>query len=220
MEILVVEDDKANANLIMKLLKANQYSPTLAENFAQGLEAIENVRFDLIILDWNLPDGSGFSLLQEIRSLLIDSQVLMLSANSDINFRVEALDNGADDYLCKPYSHLELTARVNSLLRRNSTNKNMSLKIGNITINKNNNTISKDEEVVNFTSAEYIIFTTLAFTSKKIFTKFELLDLIHKEYANSSSSNIIEVHIKNIRKKLNQKDIIQTVRGVGYKIRS
>lgn len=219
MNILVVEDDIANAKLVKKLLEVEHYKVDLAQSYAQGLEAVENYRYDLIVLDWNLPDESGLKLLQELRSLLIESQVLMLSANADVDYRVEALNNGADDYLCKPYSHLELIARINSLLRRNNSNKNMTLQLGTIFIDKLNQIIKNGEDTINLTQAEYIIFTSLAFNPNKIFTKFELLDLIHNDYTTSSMSNIIEVHIKNIRKKMANKEIIQTVRGVGYRLK-
>ena len=124
MNILVVEDDKANAQLISKLLIQEKYHVDISVNFAEAQKAIDTSYYSLIILDWNLPDGTGFELLKELRELLIESQVLMLSANSDITYRVQALDSGADDYLCKPYDIVELLARVKSLLRRNSQNKN------------------------------------------------------------------------------------------------
>jgi len=220
MDILVVEDDQANADLIYKLLTQEGYSVDLANTFSYATECIDNAFYHLIILDWNLPDGTGYTFLKEARELLIDSQILMLSANSDVEYRVKALNRGADDYLCKPYSQIELLARVKSLLRRTDSNKNTTIEIGTISINKNAKEIKADGNSINFTSAEYDIFVTLASNPKKIFTKFELLNLIHNEYETSAMSNIIEVHIKNIRKKLNNKEIISTVRSVGYKISS
>lgn len=218
MNILVVEDDRANAKLISKLLKLEQYHVDVAENFNEGQKALDKAYYHLIILDWNLPDGSGFELLKEARELLIESQVLMLSANSDITYRVKALDSGADDYLCKPYAIVELLARVKSLLRRSSQNKNTVLNIGNISLNKEIKKVSVDNEEINLTFAEYNIFEVMASNPNKTFTKFELLNLSNNEYASSVMSNIIEVHIKNIRKKLSSKEIIKTVRNIGYKI--
>lgn len=218
MNILVVEDDKANAELIYKLLKKEKYSVDLASNAKEALKAIDNALYHLIILDWNLPDGSGFDILQETRDLLIDSQVLMLSANSDIEYRVKALDSGADDYLCKPYALVELLARVKSLLRRSSTNKSTVLELGNISLNRQAKEVLVDDKEVAFTSAEYDIFEALSSNPNKTFTKFELLNLSNNEYGASMMSNIVEVHIKNIRKKLSNKEIIKTVRSVGYKI--
>ena len=218
MNILVVEDDSANAELISRLLKQEKYSVDLAVNLKEGLEAIDKAFYHLIILDWNLPDGSGYELLLETRELLIESQVLMLSANSDIAYRVKALDAGADDYLCKPYALVELLARVKSLLRRSSTNKSTLLELGNISVNRQSKEVLLEGTVVNFTSAEYDIFEAMASNPNKTFTKFELLNLSNNEYNASMMSNIIEVHVKNIRKKLNNKEIIKTVRSVGYKI--
>ena len=218
MNILVVEDDLSNAQLVEKLLKKDGYSVDVAQSFVDAVSCIDTTLYNLIILDWNLPDKSGYEFLKELRDLLIDSQVLMLSANDGVEYRVQALNSGADDYLCKPYSHIELLARVNSLLRRTSTNKNRIITLSNVTINKNIKEVKLDEEIVPLTIAEYTILESLASNQKKIFTKFELLSIIHNDYASSSMSNIIEVHIKNIRKKLHNKEIIATVRGIGYKI--
>jgi len=218
MNILVVEDDVANAQLILKLLKQEKYHVDLAVNFAEAQLAIDKSYFNLIILDWNLPDGSGFLLLQELRALLINSQVLMLSANSDVSYRVKALESGADDYLCKPYAIVELLARVKSLLRRSSHNKNNIIIIENISINRENNTVTVAEQEVDLTFAEYKILEAMASNPNKTFAKFELLNLSNNEYASSVMSNIVEVHIKNIRKKLQNKEIIKTIRNIGYKI--
>ena len=218
MNILVVEDDSANAKLISKLLKQEKYHVDLAKNFDEGQKALDRAYYNLIILDWNLPDGSGFELLKEARNLLIESQVLMLSANSDIEYRVKALDSGADDYLCKPYAVVELLARVKSLLRRSSQNKNTLLEIGNIRINKEIKVVSVDNIEIELTFAEYSILEAMASNPNKTFTKFELLNLSNNEYASSVMSNIVEVHIKNIRKKLSNKEVIKTVRNIGYKI--
>ncbi len=220
MNILVVEDDRANAELMFKLLKQEKYSVDVAKNVAQAREAIDKAFYHLIILDWNLPDGSGYELLLETRELLIESQVLMLSANAEIQYRVKALDAGADDYLCKPYALVELLARVKSLLRRSATNKSAFLEIENISIDRHNNVVKVDDKELALTLAEYEILLALASNPNKTFTKFELLNLSHNEYASSAMSNIIEVHIKNIRKKLQNKEIIKTVRSVGYKISS
>jgi DNA-binding response OmpR family regulator len=218
MNILVVEDDVANAELICKLLQKEKYSVEIAKNAKEAYEALDKSFYHLIILDWNLPDGSGIEILKETRDLLIESQVLMLSANSDIEYRVSALDAGADDYLCKPYAIVELLARVKSLLRRSATNKSSFVEMGDIRLDRQSREVSSGGNIVSFTSAEYDIFEAMLSNPNKTFTKFELLNLSNNDYASSVMSNIIEVHIKNIRKKLNNKEIIKTIRSVGYKI--
>jgi len=218
MNILIVEDDLLNADLIERLLYKEGFEVNVATSFIDAISCIDQRVYDLIILDWNLPDKSGYEFLQELRSLLIDAQVLMLSANDGVEYRVKALNGGADDYLCKPYSHVELLARVNSLLRRTNSNKNTIIQIASVFIYKNTKEVKIEDELINFTPAEYELLEVLASNPKKTFTKFELLSLIHNEYASFSMSNIIEVHIKNIRKKLQDKEIIKTVRSIGYKI--
>jgi len=218
MNILIVEDDLLNADLIERLLYKEGFEVNVATSFIDAISCIDQRVYDLIILDWNLPDKSGYEFLQELRSLLIDAQVLMLSANDGVEYRVKALNGGADDYLCKPYSHVELLARVNSLLRRTNSNKNTIIQIASVFIYKNTKEVKIEDELINFTPAEYELLEVLASNPKKTFTKFELLSLIHNEYTSFSMSNIIEVHIKNIRKKLQDKEIIKTVRSIGYKI--
>ncbi len=218
MNILIVEDDLLNADLIERLLHKEGFDVDVATSFIDAISCIDKSIYDLIILDWNLPDKSGYELLEELRSLLIDAQVLMLSANDGVEYRVKALNGGADDYLCKPYSHVELLARVNSLLRRTNSNKNTIIQIASVFIYKNTKEVKIEDELINLTPAEYELLEVLASNPKKTFTKFELLSLIHNEYASFSMSNIIEVHIKNIRKKLQDKEIIKTVRSIGYKI--
>jgi DNA-binding response OmpR family regulator len=218
MNILIVEDDLLNADLIERLLHKEGFNVDVATSFIDAISCIDKSIYDLIILDWNLPDKSGYELLEELRSLLIDAQVLMLSANDGVEYRVKALNGGADDYLCKPYSHVELLARVNSLLRRTNSNKNTIIQIASVFIYKNTKEVKIEDELINLTPAEYELLEVLASNPKKTFTKFELLSLIHNEYASFSMSNIIEVHIKNIRKKLQDKEIIKTVRSIGYKI--
>jgi len=218
MDILVVEDDHANADLIYKLLKQEGYSIDIALNYNLALNCLDTTRYHLIILDWNLPDGDGYTLLKETRELLIDSSVLMLSANADVSYRVKALNSGADDYLCKPYSQAELLARVKSLLRRTDSNKNTTITLGDIVICKNSREVTYNKTVIPLTSTEYTILELLASNPNKIFTKHELLDTIHTDYGTTITSNVIEVHVKNIRKKLANKEVITTVRSVGYKI--
>lgn len=218
MNILLVEDDKANALLVKKLLSEQGYEVECAFSIKEAKAYLDKALYSLIILDWNLPDGCGYDLLLELRELLIESQILMLSANSDVEYRVKALNGGSDDYLCKPYSQMELLARVQSLLRRNSSNKNMIITIGNVKINTTIRDVTCNEQSILLTQAEYQILETLASNPNKIFSKFELSNLIHSEYDNSTMSNVIEVHIKNIRKKLERKDIIKNLRSVGYQI--
>ncbi len=218
MDILVVEDDQANAERIDKLLRQEGYSVSTALSYAAAVDCIDRTRYHLIVLDWNLPDGDGYELLKETRELLIDASVLMLSANADVSYRVKALNSGADDYLCKPYSQAELLARVKSLLRRTDSNKNTTITLGAVTICKNSREATLDGRPIPLTPTEYNLLELLASNPNKIFTKHELLDTIHTDYNAAITSNIIEVHVKNIRKKLNDKTIITTVRSVGYKI--
>lgn len=218
MDILIVEDDFQNAKLIEKLLKKEGYKVDIAHTYIQASKLTQNTFYPLIILDWNLPDKSGYDLLTELRKLQINSQILMLSANDEVDFRVKALNGGADDYLCKPYSQIELLARVKSILRRSDYQKSTSITLGNIIIDKNSHSVSMDGATIDLTRSEFELFERMASNPNKIFTKSDLLNIICNDYESAAMSNVIEVYISNIRKKLNNKGIIKTIRNVGYKI--
>jgi len=123
MNILIVEDDVLSATQLSQLLRSEKYSCDIADGYKQAQELLDKNSYSLILLDWNLGDGNGLTLLQEQREEGIKTPVLMLSGKSEIDDRVSVLDSGADDYLCKPYSNVELLARMRALLRRESSQK-------------------------------------------------------------------------------------------------
>ena len=137
MKILIVEDDISSAKQLIQLLKSEKYSCDIAYGYEEALVALDENSYSLILLDWNLGDGDGLSLLKNQRELGVDIPILMLSGNSEINDRVLVLDNGADDYLCKPYSNIELLARMRALLRRESSQKNSIINIKNVKMGLN-----------------------------------------------------------------------------------
>jgi two-component system copper resistance phosphate regulon response regulator CusR/two-component system response regulator QseB len=203
---------------LLQLLKSEKYNCDLANGYIQAKEAIDKNSYSLILLDWNLGDGDGLIFLKEIRELDINTPVLMLSANSEIEDRVTVLDSGADDYLCKPYSSVELLARMRALLRRESSEKTSIIEIANIKLNTISREVFIDEKNVKLTTSEFDLLELFMQNPNKVLTRYQLSEHINKDNYALKHSNLVDVHIKNLRKKLNQKDFIKNIRGVGYKV--
>ena len=218
MNILVIEDDLLTAKQLLKLLKSEKYGCDEANGYFAAKELIDKNAYALILLDWNLGDGDGLELLKEIREIQINTPVLMLSANSEIDDRVKVLDCGADDYLCKPYSNVELLARMRVLLRKNAKEKTSLIIIEDVTLNISTHEVFVDGELVNLTAAEFDLLELFMQNKNIILTRYQLSEHLNKDNYSVKHSNIIDVHIKNLRKKLDRKDFIQNVRGIGYKI--
>ncbi len=218
MNLLIVEDDALTAKQLSKLLKEEKYDCDVATGYNQAGELIDKNSYALILLDWNLGDGDGLTLLKEMRELDIQTPVLMLSANSEIDDRVKVLDYGADDYLCKPYSSIELLARIRVLLRREGSQKTSKITIQNVTLDTTSRDVFVDEKQLKLTTSEFDLLELFMKNPNQILTRFQLSEHLTKDNYSIKHSNLVDVHIKNLRKKLGNKDFIQTIRGVGYKI--
>ena len=218
MDILIVEDDKIVAKQLGKLLTSEKYSCDIAFGFKEAQKCIDENSYGLILLDWNLGDGDGLELLKEIREFEIKTPVFMLSANAEIDDRVAVLDSGADDYLCKPYSNVELLARMRALLRRESPEKTLNIVIGDVTLDTALREVFVSGENANLTTAEFDLLELFMQNANQVLTRYQLSEHINKDNYGVKHSNLVDVHIKNLRKKLKNKDFILTIRGVGYKV--
>ncbi len=219
MNILLVEDDEILANQISSLLKRERYDCDLSHNISDATKMYEENSYQLLLVDWNLPDGSGLSMLKNIRKNGDDIAIIMLSGRESIEERVEALDSGADDYLCKPYSNLELLARVRALLRRESTQRTSTLQIEDVVIDLGKREVTVEGNLTELTNKEFELLEILVLNKNRVLSRYQLSELLCKDFDSITSSNVIDAHIKNIRKKLNRPNIITTVRGVGYTIK-
>jgi DNA-binding response OmpR family regulator len=218
LNVLIIEDDELTAKQLLKLLKSEKYSTDLACGYFDAKDFLDKNSYAIILLDWNLGDGDGLTLLQEIRETHIDTPVLMLSANSEIDDRVKVLDSGADDYLCKPYSNIELLARMRVLLRKGSKEKTSVIKVDDITIDITSHEVLVNDKSVSLTAAEFDLLELFMKNQNVVLTRYQLSEHINKDNYSIKHSNIVDVHIKNLRKKLDRKDFIKNVRGVGYKV--
>ncbi len=219
MNVLVIEDDTATAKQLLKLLKSEKYGCDLARGYVEAKLFIDKNNYALILLDWNLGDGDGLTLLKELRDMDIKTPVLMLSANSAIDDRVVVLDNGADDYLCKPYSNIELLARMRALLRRDSKEKTSTIVIDEVKLDIVSHEVFVCGEAVKLTNSEFDLLELFMKNQNVVLTRYQLSEHINKDNYSIKHSNIVDVHIKNLRKKIGLKDFIRNVRGIGYTIK-
>ncbi len=220
MNILLVEDDPLLCDQIAMLLRKERYRCDTCHSLEAAQAYYDQNSYQLIILDWNLPDGTGLEMLKRIRQSAEPVSVMMLSGRESVGEKVEALDAGADDYLCKPYSNNELLARIRALLRREATQKQTQLRHGDIVLDLAKREVSANGAVVTLTVKEFEILELLMLHKNRVLSRFEITELICKDFDAIKSSNFVDVHVKNIRKKLQRPELISTVRSVGYTIKN
>ena len=221
MKILIIDDNQEILFGLEKLLKEANFNTYTASNLKEGKKAIEQYEYDLIILDWMLPDGSGVDFLAQIRKEFYTTSVLLLSSKSDIYDKVEALDSGADDYLQKPFSNIELLARIRALLRRESSYKKSSIEIGNLKVDLATHQVQVNNTSIELTKKEFELLELLILNQHVVLTRYQINDHINHDFNSLKSSNLVDVHIKNLRKKLGSSStLIETVRGVGFRIKT
>ena len=221
MKILIVEDEKILNNTINKSLKDAGYEVESAFDGFDAMEIIEIESYDLIVLDLNLPNMDGMEILKNLRKEDVETKVLILSARSQIQDKVEGLDAGANDFLQKPFHLDELKARVRSLTRRNFIQNNTELSFDKIKFDSKNRTIFIDEKELKLTRKESGILEYLLLNQGRPVSQEELIDHVWDSSVDLLS-NSIRVHISALRKKLKQElgyDPIENRIGIGYLLR-
>jgi len=219
MNLLIVEDEQPVANQLKQLLQKEKYHCDVAYNYYDATVLLDEKKYDLILLDWNLPDGDGLSLLSLLREEGIPTPVLMLSANTAIDDRVKILDAGGDDYLCKPYSNIELLARIRALVRRETPQKSTILSSGSLKLDTKTREVTVDGEPIKLSFSEFDLLELLLQHKNIVLTRYQLNEHLCQDYNSLKLSNLVDVHIKNLRKKIGLENCITTVRGVGYTIK-
>lgn len=212
-KILIIEDDRDISALIKLNLEYSSFIVEQAFNGEEGLFLIKEKSYDLIILDLMLPGLNGFSLLPHINREQIP--VLILSARDSLTDRVRGLDQGADDYLVKPFDFLELTARVKALLRRFKPREN-TLEVEGLIINLQKQTVFNDENEIILTLKEYQLLTIMAENPGVVFSREVLLDRIWG-YTSHCDTRTVDMHIKRLRSKVGV-HVVKTVYKRGYKV--
>ena len=213
MRILIVEDEPDLLRVLSRALREEHYAVDTAEDGDEGLYKAQTVDYDAIVLDVMLPGIDGFEVLRRLR-LTKQTPVLMLTARSRTTDRVHGLDTGADDYPAKPYDLDELFARIRALTRRASGIATNTIAIGSVRIDTGARTVRLGENVVALTAREYGLVEFLALHHGKVVTRTALYEHLFDEH-DDSLSNLLDVHVSNVRKKLGH-DFIATRRGHGY----
>lgn len=223
MKILIVEDEKRMAEALCQLLKLEKYEVDHWDNGIDGLLAIESGIYDAVVLDVMLPGKNGFDIVKQVRKEGIHTPIIMLTAKSELDDKVQGLDCGADDYLTKPFMTKELLARIRALLRRNTNAIDSTLSFGDISLDMNMATLSchGTGQSVRLSEKEYKLLEFLIANSGQILTR-EQLALKIWGYTNEAEYNNVEVYLSFTRKKLafvGAKTEIKAVRGIGYEMR-
>jgi two-component system, OmpR family, response regulator QseB len=220
-KILIIEDDFMIAESTITLLKFNEYEVEWVNNGIDGLKRIQQENFDVVLLDLGLPMMDGMQVLKHIRQIKNALPVLIISARDQLQNRVDGLNQGADDYLVKPYEFDELLARIQALLRRSgaSTRGHESsniLSYGGLVLDVDQHFAKFKGEYIELSNREWAILTPLITHPNKIFSKSNLEDKLY-DFDTEISSNTIEVYVHHLRNKLG-KDFIRTIRGLGYRL--
>ena len=215
MRILVVEDESDLLNGLVLALREEGYAVDPAQDGEDGLFKAESWDYDAIVLDIMLPKVDGWELLRRLRQSK-KTPVLMLTARDNIADRIRGLDTGADDYLIKPFDLHELFARVRALIRRTSGHAVSQIELGEVVIDMASRSVRRCQEAVALTAREYSLVEILVLRRGGLVTRAELYEHLFDDDDNSLS-NLLDVHVSNIRKKLGQ-NFILTRRGHGYLI--
>ncbi len=222
MTILVVEDEYKIARFIQKGLEMEHFTVDVVHDGEEAINKIEINGYDLIILDLMLPKKDGIEVCKEIRAKKIDTPIIMLTARDTVEDRIRGLDEGADDYVVKPFAFGELLARIRALLRREKTVKRTRLQIADLILDPAAHEVKRNGNVIPLTSKEYRLLDYLMRRPGQVCTRTMIGEHIWG-YNFTDNSNVIDVTISNLRKKIDggySLKLIQTIRNVGYKIKA
>ncbi len=227
MNILVVDDEKEIADVVELYLKSDDYKVYKFYTGKDAMDSLENVKYDLAILDVMLPDIDGFTILKKIRNKYT-FPVLMLTAKVGYMDRINGLTIGADDYIAKPFNPLELVARVKAQLRRSNQYNDGSKETGDIIdfagvlLNRTSHECVYNEMPLTLTPLEFDILWMLCENRGKVISSEEMFENVWGEKYYKNSNNTVMVHIRHLREKMSgptgKSDFIKTVWGVGYKV--
>lgn len=218
MKILLVEDEELLSNVITKGLKKLGFAVDQAYDGETALYLYEVNSYDLIILDLNLPAIDGMDVLGRIRQDDFKTKILILSARSKIIDRVAGLNQGANDYLVKPFDFDELVARIHNLIRQTFIQTPSILSVGNLTMDLLAKTVAINNVFLSLTNKEYAILEYLMLNQGKVISQSELIEHVWESEADPFS-NSLKFHLHSLKKKLGQEDIISNKRGQGYIIK-
>jgi DNA-binding response OmpR family regulator len=220
MRVLVAEDDIPVASFVRKGLEAEQYAVDVAQDGDEAQFMVNQFDYDVAVLDLTLPRIDGLDVLKHIRKSKPALPVLILPGRNRVEDRVQGLDLGADDYLTKPFSFTELSARVRALLRRSSMPAEMVLRVADLELNRVERVVKRAGKSVEMTPKEFSLLEYLMRNTGRCVTRAMIVEHVWN-LSFDTMTNVVDVYINYIRKKVDQgheRKLIHTVRGVGYQI--
>ncbi|MGD2100878.1 MAG: response regulator transcription factor [Acidimicrobiia bacterium] len=222
MRLLVVEDEPDLADVIARGLRRDGHAVDVAHSFVDADIRLRSAGYDVVVLDWNLPDGSGLQLCRDLVSGDLPTlegdrpKVLMLTARDDVDDRVAGLDSGADDYLVKPFAFAELSARVRSLIRRDTSSDPVIL-VGPLEMDHARFEARRDGVELDLTAKEFALLHYFMANAGVVISQEQLLEHVWDEMTDPLT-NVVRVTVSNLRKKLGEPQLIATIAGRGYKL--
>jgi two-component system copper resistance phosphate regulon response regulator CusR len=222
MRVLVAEDDNALASFVRRGLEAEHYSVDIASDGEEAQYMAEEYDYDLVILDLTLPQTDGLHVLKRVRAKKSGLPVLVLTARSRVEDRVKGLELGADDYLTKPFSFSELSARVQALLRRGSRPAESVLRAEDLELNRVERTVKRAGRRIELTPKEFALLEYLMLNAGRRVTRTMIIEHVWN-LSFDTMTNVVDVYINYLRKKVDEgfgHKLIRTVRGVGYQLGS
>ena len=222
MRVLIIEDAQRLARLLKQVLEEEHFTADVAYDGDTGLELALRGIYDVAIVDWMLPGRDGLAICRAIRAARLPTSILMLTARGQVEDRVAGLDNGADDYLAKPFAFEELLARVRALGRRfTAVSGDISeLRHGDLVLDLRAHTARRGDRPLDLTSTEWNLLECLLRHPGQVLSRQQLLDYVWS-YERDVQPSMVDVYISYLRRKLNagdRRDPIRTVRGIGYRL--
>jgi len=221
MKLLIIEDEAELRNIILKYLQKEGYVCESACDFNEGFKKVNNYEYDCVLVDLNLPKGDGLNLVKMLREDESKAGIIIISAKNSIDDRIKGLEEGADDYLVKPFNLSELNARVKAVIRRKTNHVSKEMVFGDMCINFDERVVRIGDLALSLTKKEYEILIYLARNKNRVVTKDSIAEHLWGDYMDEAVSfDFIYAHVKNLRKKLAEQECghyLKTIYGIGYK---
>ncbi len=217
MRVIVVEDERAMADAVARGLRRDGMAVDVAYDGDSGSEKLSFTRYDVAVLDRDLPGRSGDELCDEVLAAGATTRVLMLTASATLEDKVEGLSRGADDYLAKPFDFPELVARVRALARRATPAVPPTLVVGDVRLDPARRTVHRGDQLVELTRKEFGVLEVLIGAGGAVVSSEELLERVWDENADPFTTTV-RVTVMTLRKKLGEPGVIETVVGAGYRV--
>jgi DNA-binding response OmpR family regulator len=220
MKILIAEDDEALARFVRQGLEGEQYAVDVVTDGEQARAAANEVEYDVVVLDLNLPKLDGFSVLRQLRLKRPTVPVLVLTQRTRVEDRVQCLDTGADDYLGKPFSFSELSARIRALLRRSHLPSESVLTVGDLKLDRVEHRVERAGRRIELTTKEFALLEYLMRNVTRQVTRSMIIEHVWN-LTFDTTTNVVDVYINYLRRKIDDGHpvkLIHTVRGVGYEL--